>query len=130
MSIANWCVMAACLLPVVTVGLAKGSLGRVSRRNGGYDNHHPREWEQKLTGWQQRAIAAQKNGFEALPLFVAGVLIAQMNHANQSNIDLLAISFIGIRCLYVAAYLADKATLRSLIWFAGVAASITLFCIS
>ncbi len=129
MSIANWCVMAACLLPVVTVGLAKGSLGRVSRRNGGYDNHHPREWEQKLTGWQQRAIAAQKNGFEALPLFVAGVLIAQMNHANQNTIDLLAISFIGIRCLYVAAYLADKATLRSLIWFAGVAASIALFCI-
>ncbi len=129
MSMANWCVMAACLLPVVTVGFAKGSLGRVSRRNGGYDNHHPREWEQKLTGWQQRAIAAQKNGFEALPLFIAGVLIAQMNHANQNTIDLLAMSFIGIRCLYVAAYLADKAALRSLIWFAGVGVSIALFCI-
>lgn len=129
MSIANWCVMVACLLPVVTVGLAKGSLGRVSRREGGYDNHHPREWEQKLSGWQQRAIAAQKNGFEALPLFIAGVLIAQMNHANQNTIDLLALSFIVIRCFYVAAYLADKATLRSLIWFAGVGVSIALFSI-
>lgn len=129
MTIANWCVLAACLLPVVTVGLAKGSLGRVSRRNGGYDNHHPREWEQKLSGWQQRAIAAQNNGFEALPLFIAGVLIAQSNHASQSTIDLIALSFIGVRCAYVAAYLADKATLRSLIWMCGVALSIAMFCI-
>lgn len=129
MTIANWCVLAACLLPVVTVGLAKGSLGRVSRRNGGYDNHHPREWEQKLTGWQQRAIAAQNNGFEALPLFIAGVLIAQQNHANQSTIDMLALGFIAVRCGYVAAYLADKASLRSIVWAIGVGFSIALFCI-
>lgn len=130
MSVANWCVMAACLLPVVTVGLAKGSLGRVSRRNGGYDNHHPREWEQKLTGWQQRAIAAQKNGFEALPLFIAGVVIAQLNHATPGTIDILALSFIAIRCVYIALYLTDKAILRSLVWSFGVAVSISLFCIS
>ncbi|WMW80840.1 MAPEG family protein [Undibacterium cyanobacteriorum] len=129
MSIANWCVLAACVLPVVTVGLAKGSLGRVSRKNGGYDNHHPREWEQKLTGWQQRAIAAQNNGFEALPLFIAGVLIAQQNHANQATIDMLALGFIAVRCAYVAAYLADKATLRSIVWAVGVGLSIALFCI-
>lgn len=130
MSIANGCVLAACLLPFITVGLAKGSLGRVSRKNGGYDNHHPREWEQKLTGWHQRAIAAQNNGFEALPLFIAGVLIAQQNHASQYTIDLLAISFVVVRCAYVAAYLADKANLRSLIWIVGLALSIALFCIA
>ncbi|MFC0350462.1 MAPEG family protein [Undibacterium danionis] len=129
MSIANWCVLAACFLPVITVGLAKASMGRVSRKNGGYDNHHPRAWENKLTGWQQRAIAAQKNGFEALPLFIAGVILAQQAHVEQSRIDGLAIAFIILRCLYVAAYLMDKATLRSLIWFGGVGVSVTLFAL-
>ena len=76
MSIANWCVLAACLLPVVTVGAAKASVGMKSPRKGGYDNHNPRQWEAGLTGWQQRANAAQANGFEALPLFIAAVLMA------------------------------------------------------
>lgn len=127
MSIANWCVLAACVLPVVTVAFAKASGRQLSRRNGGYDNAHPREWEAKLTGWQQRAIAAQNNGFEALPLFIAGVLLAQQAHANQASVDGLAIAFVILRCLYVAAYLSNRATLRSLIWFGAVGVSVALF---
>ena len=126
MSIAKWCVLAACLLPIATVALAKAKAARLSPKSGGYDNNHPRAWEAKLSGWQQRANAAQANGFEALPLFIAGVLFAQMAHADQGRIDLLAMAFVGIRVAYVAAYLANQATLRSLIWFAGVAVSIAL----
>ncbi|MBK7006991.1 MAG: MAPEG family protein [Burkholderiales bacterium] len=47
-----------------------------SAQDGGYDNNNP-EWEAKLTGWQQRANAAQANGFGALPLFIAGVPLAK-----------------------------------------------------
>lgn len=126
MTITQWCVLAACLLPVFTVGLAKASLSRISRKEGGFDNANPREWEAKLTGWQSRAHAAQLNGFEALPLFIAGVIFAQMGGVEQSRIDILAAAFVAIRMAYVWAYLSNRATLRSLIWAAGLAVSIAL----
>jgi uncharacterized MAPEG superfamily protein len=125
MTIANWCVVAASVLPVLTVGMAKATtLG--SRKNGGYDNNNPREWEAKLAGWKARAVAAQNNGFEALPLFIAGVLMAQQAHGDQARIDLLAMSFVAIRLVYVALYLKDLASLRSVVWAAGVGVSIAL----
>ena len=126
MSIAKWCVLAACVLPVLTVGLAKASTARMSRKQGGYDNNNPREWAEKLSGWQQRASAAQANGFEALPLFIAGALFAQMAQADQARIDMLALAFVGIRIAYVAAYLANQGSLRTLIWTAGLGVSIAL----
>jgi len=125
MTIAKWCILVACLLPVITVGMAKASLLK-PRREGGFDNHHPREWEAKLTGWQARAKAAHDNGFEALPLFIAGVIFAQMANADQTRIDQLAMAFIVIRIAYVVAYLKDWPTLRSLIWLAGVLVSVAL----
>ena len=125
MTIAKWCILAACLLPVLTVGMAKASLLK-PRREGGFDNHHPRDWESKLTGWQARAKAAQDNGFEALPLFIAGVIFAQMANADQTRIDQLAMAFIVIRIAYVAAYLKDWANLRSVIWMAGLLVSVAL----
>ena len=126
MSIAKWCVLVACLLPMATVGLAKLNSARLSRKDGRYDNQQPREWAAQLTGWQQRANAAQANGFEALPLFIAGVLFAQMAQADQGRIDMLALSFVGLRLAYVAAYLANLGTLRTLIWTAGLGVSIAL----
>ncbi|MDE2075795.1 MAG: MAPEG family protein [Burkholderiales bacterium] len=129
MTIANWCVVAAAVLPVLTVGMAKAA-SRGSRKSGGYDNHNPRQWEERLEGWKQRAVAAQNNGFEALPLFVAAVLMAQQAHADQGKIDSLAGAFVIIRVLYVAIYLKDWATLRSLVWAAGVGVCIALIAMS
>lgn len=128
-TIANWCVVAACVLPILTVGMAKATT-RGPRKNGGYDNHNPREWEAKLAGWKARAVAAQNNGFEALPLFIAGVLMAQQSHADQGRIDLLAMAFVVTRVVYVALYLKDVATLRSLVWAIGLGLSIALVAIS
>ena len=126
MTITQWCVLAACLLPILTMGAAKASLSRISRREGGYDNANPREWEAKLTGWQGRAYSAQNNGFEALPLFIAGVLFAQVAGADQGRIDALALVFVASRLAYTWAYLSNHASLRSLIWAVGIAASIAL----
>ncbi|HJV03470.1 MAG TPA: MAPEG family protein [Burkholderiaceae bacterium] len=130
MTIANWTILGACMLPVVTMGLAKAASMRLPDRKARYDNNHPRDWEARLTGWQARAYAAQNNGFEALPLFIAAVILAQQAHADQGRIDLLALSFIGIRIAYVAAYLADIGTLRSLIWGAGLATNIALLAMA
>jgi uncharacterized MAPEG superfamily protein len=126
MTITQWCVLAACLLPIITMGAAKASFGRKPRREGGYDNASPRDWEAKLSGWHGRAFAAQNNGFEALPLFIAGVLFAQMSGAEQARIDMLAMAFVAIRLAYTWAYLSNRATLRSLIWFAGIGVSVAL----
>lgn len=69
MTVANYCMIVAALLPVLCAALAKsGGYGK-RRRDGGFDNHDPRSWLSRQTGWQARANAAQANGFEALPLF-------------------------------------------------------------
>lgn len=127
MTLANTCIIVAGLLPIVCAALAKSKGFGKRRRDGGYDNHDPRAWMAGLQGWQSRANAAQANSFEALPLFIAGVLVAQQMQAPQDRIDLLAASFIGVRLVYIGVYLADLATLRSIVWALGLACSIGLF---
>lgn len=130
MTIANWCVLAACVLPVLTVGLAKIKSAKLPRNAGQYDNNNPREWAKGLIGWQQRAVAAQNNGFEAAPLFIAAVILAQQAHAEQARIDTLALIFVGVRVLYVGAYLMNFGTIRSLLWMAGLGVCVALFTLA
>jgi uncharacterized MAPEG superfamily protein len=124
---AHLCVLIACLLPIVCAGLAKSPGFGKPRREGGFDNHHPRQWLAGLGGWQARANAAQQNSFEALPIFIAGVLIAERLGMATGRVDLLAIVFVLARLGYIACYVADLATLRSLLWVVGLGASIALF---
>lgn len=127
MTIAEACVLLACLLPIACAGLAKSRSFGTPRREGGFDNHHPRQWMERLQGWQARAHAAQLNSFEALPIFVAGVLVAQHHQASQPTVDALAMLFIGLRLGFIAAYVADKASLRSLLWVAALGCCVALF---
>ena len=126
MTIAKWCVLAACMLPILTVGVAKAASVRGLGPAGRYNNQQPREWASRLTGWQQRANAAQINGFEALPLFIAAVLLAQMAQADQGQIDRLALAFVGLRVVYGAVYLMNLGTLRTLVWTAGLLVCVAL----
>ena len=133
MSTANWCVLAACAIPLVVVNVAKTSRVFRPANDGRYDNSNPREWETKLSGWQQRAVAAQTNGFEALPLFIAAVLLAQQVHADQARIDQFALAFVGLRAVYTLIYVLDlgpMGALRSLVWAAGTGTSIALFLLA
>ena len=77
MTISETIILVACLLPIACAGLAKSRGFGKPRRAGGYDNHDPRQWLKGLQGWQARANAAQQNSFEALPVLIAGVLIAE-----------------------------------------------------
>lgn len=124
MTTAFWCVLIAALLPVTATGIAKFTGGR---KLGPRENHNPREWLETLEGYKKRAHWAQQNSFEAFPFFAAGVIVAQMAGAAQSTVDTLAVAFIIIRLAYLACYLADQATLRSLVWTAGVACCVALF---
>jgi uncharacterized MAPEG superfamily protein len=118
MTFAYWMLLVAALLPYVTIGVAK---------SGGFDNHAPRPSLEGLTGWRRRAVWAHHNHFEAFPAFAAAVIVAELAHASQSRIDLLAGIFVFLRLIYTASYLADQATLRSIVWFLGLVVVIWLF---
>ena len=130
MTIAHACVLIACLLPFFCALLAKrGGMGK-RRSEGGFDNHNPRAWLASQQGAAARANAAQQNSFEGLPLFIAGVLIAQQAGGSGAAINALAIGYVACRLAYITAYLADTATVRSLFWAAGIACCIGLFVIA
>ena len=127
MTLAQICLLVACLLPIGCAGLAKSKGFGKRRRDGGFDNHQPREWLARLEGWQARANAAQANSWEALPVFIAGLVVAHQHQAAQATVDMLALGFVAARLAFIGLYVADKASLRSLVWVAGLAACIALF---
>ncbi|MGH8042269.1 MAG: MAPEG family protein [Rudaea sp.] len=123
MPVSYWCVLIAALLPFAFTAIAKG----IGRRN--FTNHAPRDFQSRLTGAAARAHWAHLNSFEAFAPFAASVLVAQQLHAAQGRIDALAIAFVALRVIYGACYIADQATLRSVVWAAGLACTIALFVI-
>lgn len=128
-TVAYWCVLVAALLPMVCAYLAKSrGFGR-SVEQGGFDNHDPRAWLQRQTGFQARANAAQANSFEALPFFIGAVIIAHQLGAPQAALDLLALLFVLLRGLYILLYVADWATARSLAWAAAMLANVAILFI-
>ena len=127
MTVADICILISCLLPIACAGLAKSKGFGKPRRAGGFDNNNPRQWLAGVQGWQARANAAQQNSFEALPIFIAGVLIAERLQTPQGRIDGLAMLFLAARIGYIGAYVADWARLRSALWVVGLGASVALY---
>jgi uncharacterized MAPEG superfamily protein len=120
MSVAIASVLVAGLMPIVCAGIAKAG-----QRN--YDNHNPREWMAKQTGFRARANAAQNNCFEAFPFYAIGILVAMQAQVPQARIDIYAGIFIAARVAYIACYIVDKDKLRSLAWFVGFLCTLGLY---
>ncbi len=123
MTVAIVCLLIAGMLPILSAGIAKAGFKN-------FDNRSPREWLARQTGFRARANAAQANAWEAFPFFAAGVLVAQWSGVPQPRIDLLAISFVALRIGYLALYLADRASARSIVWLAGWGISAALYLTS
>jgi len=120
MTIAYWCILIAALLPYAWVFIAKQSGER-------YDNDDPRSWQAKQTNPRsRRASAAQLNGFESFPAFVAGVLMAQLAGVPETTITWLALAFVLARVLHGLFYVINLSAARSLAWLVGMACVITL----
>ena len=120
MSIAYFCILIAAALPYVWVSIAKASGTR-------YNNRDPRGWlSRQEAPRSHRANAAQLNAFEAFPAFAASVLMAQFAQVDGQRIIWLAMAFVTFRVLHGIFYIADKHALRSLVWFGGLASTITL----
>ncbi len=79
MTFAYWMLIAAAMMPYLTIALAKSA--------GGIDNRAPRPTLESLSGWRQRADWAHRNHFEAFPAFAAAVFVAELTHAPQTRID-------------------------------------------
>ena len=123
MTIAFWAILVAALLPVASATLAKAG-------GQSYDNAAPRAWLAVQSGWRLRADWAQRNHLEAFPPFAAAVLVAAIAGAPQRTADALAVLFVVLRIAYTAAYVLDRATLRSALWTLGFLCVLGLFVIA
>lgn len=121
MTFAYLMLLTAALLPYMTVAFAKA---------GGVDNRQPRVGLEQLTGWCRRVDWAHRNHFEAFAPFAAAVILAHSAGVTPTTVNLLAGMFVATRIGYTAAYVADRATLRSLICAAGLACVIALFALA
>jgi uncharacterized MAPEG superfamily protein len=118
MPLAYWCVLVAALWPLAVVSYAKA---------GGGDNHHPRDDASRLSGARRRAYAAHFNAYENFPFFAAAVIVAVTQGADTAMLDMLAVIYLLLRILHAVLYVADLATLRSLVFVAALCINIAIF---
>jgi uncharacterized MAPEG superfamily protein len=111
------------VLPLVCAAIAKWGFHH-------YDNHAPREWLARQTGYRARANAAQANSHEAFAFFAAALLSAAYAGVPASTLAPLAGLYVLSRIAYIACYVANRATWRSLCWLVGYALVISLFVLA
>jgi uncharacterized MAPEG superfamily protein len=121
MTLAEFSLLALVIIWLASIGLAKG----IGFRE--YDNARPRASGFYESGWRARALGAHQNAGEAIPFFAAAVLLAEFRAAPQGVVDALAGAFIGLRLVYLAAYLGNQPLARSTIWSLGFLVNIALF---
>lgn len=124
MTIAEWCLFGAVMLYLGTVAPAK-ALGHRE-----FDNAAPRDPKFYEHPVRRRALGAHINGIETFPFFAVAVLLAEFRQAPQIWIDGLALAFLGTRLAFVLAYVADRATLRTVLWNAAFAFNLGIFFLS
>ena len=127
MNVPFLCVLIAWVLiyaPKVPLSVA------MAKEGAGYDNAAPRAQQARLVGLGQRALWAHQNGFESFPAFAAAVALATLAHVDPATVTRWAVVHVVARAAYVAIYLANLATLRSLVWSVGFASTAALFILA
>lgn len=116
-------------LPVLLAAVMPNLLTLIAKTGAftARDNRETRAWQSTLTGWRQRAHWAHLNSYEAFPPFAAAVILSHLAAPQSAVAPVAAWGFIAARVAYAACYLADRAALRSLVWFLGVGCVVALF---
>jgi uncharacterized MAPEG superfamily protein len=96
------------------------------KQQGKYDNAHPRQAYNELTGLGARAVGAHQNGLEAFASFAVGVLACMFTGISLDWVNALASAFVVLRVAYVALYLGNLPTARSAVWGLGFLIVLTL----
>ena len=105
------------LIPIVLAWI--GGVCRV-KQFGRLDNHHPRQQQSDMTGFGARVQAAQANGWEALAIYTATVVIAYASGIDMYALDIPALLFLTLRLIYSVTYMANLAWVRSVVFVAGM----------
>jgi uncharacterized MAPEG superfamily protein len=72
-------------------------------------------------------LGAHLNGIETFPFFAVAVVLAEFKAGPQFWIDALAVAFVITRVVFVGLYLANRATLRTIVWNLGFAINVAIF---
>ena len=121
MTIAEWCVLAAILIALLTIAPFKAIGHRA------FDNQKPRAPGFYADPLRARALGAHINGFETFPFFAFAVLLSEFRHVPQLQLDELALGFIVLRLAFVAAYLTGWGWTRTVLWNLSFAANLAIF---
>jgi uncharacterized MAPEG superfamily protein len=121
---AEWCLLGAIMLTLLTLAPVKPLAGRE------FDNAKPRDPHFYEKPFRRRALGAHINGLEAFPFFAVSILLAEFRHSPQSWIDGLAVAFLLTRLAFVGAYIGNRATLRTTLWNAAMAFNLGIFFLS
>lgn len=121
MTIADWCILGAVLMYLLTLAPIKA----IGHRE--FINSAPRAPEFYQDPVRARVMGAHINGIETFPFFAAAILLAEMKHGSQEAIDLLAITFLVVRLAFVLAYIANRPTTRTLLWNLGFLVNVLIF---
>jgi uncharacterized MAPEG superfamily protein len=120
MNTALWCLLCVGLLPMLCAGISKSKVD--------YDNKNPRTWLSRQSGFRLRANSAQQNSWEAFLWFSVAVLAVHTNdQAQTTDVGMMAIFYVVLRILYIAAYVSDFAMLRTIFWSIAFVLNIMIF---
>lgn len=121
MQLSYWCVLIAIFMPYFCFGIAR------NRARSLRDNANPRDFPNRIEGLPKRAWDAQLNSFEALPGFLAAVLIAQIANVPQAKTNALAMAWVAARIVYIGCYLGNRPRFRTIAQLASLLCVIGLF---
>lgn len=86
----------------------------------------PRDEPLVITGVPGRLMRAMNNHFEALILFTLAVVVVVLGDQRSAFTGQCAWVYLIARILYVPAYASGVPLVRSLIWFVGFAATVSM----
>ena len=121
MTIADLCLLGMVVLTIASIMPAKVSGLRE------FDNAYPRDPDFYRPGLRARSLGAHANGYETFPFFAAAVVLAEMRGMPQGLVNGFAVAFLLARVVYVACYLGNRPTLRSVVWSVGFACNLAIF---
>jgi uncharacterized MAPEG superfamily protein len=97
------------------------------KADGHYNNNDPRGQQAATTGWPRRALNAHYNTIENFPPFAIAVVVANLGKASPTAIAVCSILFVVVRSLYIVVYIADLASVRTVLWTMGLCCTFALF---
>jgi uncharacterized MAPEG superfamily protein len=121
------CLFILAVLPYVLAGL--GGYLRV-KQLGHADNNHPRIQALKLQGAAARALAAQANAWEALTVFGIVAIVAHLVGADAAKSATASLVYLATRIAHPVLYIADLATVRTLVFTVGLGCIVWMMSLS